>query len=116
MLRDLTYGIVKFWSSSDLCAHLHETSRAAGTAMELCRRLREHCVRLGAIFSQQWFLHNHKAFHHIIFVFVTVTRFATSKCGIHYVSLCIHIHTANLAADGSRAIVEEHLDTHIERT
>ena len=35
-------------------------------------------VRLGDVFSQQWFLDNHKVFRLFIFVFVTVTRFATS--------------------------------------
>jgi len=71
MLRDLTYRIVKFWSCWDLCADLRETSRAAETAAQ-------HCGRLGAVFSQQWFLHNHKAFRLIIFIFVTVRRFTTS--------------------------------------
>jgi len=102
MPRDLTYRIVKFWSSWDLCADLRESSRGAETAMQVCGRLWEHCGRLGAIFSQQWFLHNHEAFHPIIFVFVTVTRFATWKYGMHYLSLCTYIDTANLAADGSR--------------
>ena len=32
MRRDLTYTIVKFWSSSDLCAALRETLRGAETA------------------------------------------------------------------------------------
>ena len=33
--------------------------------MELLRPLHKLCGRLGAVFSQQWFLefHNHKAFH-----------------------------------------------------
>jgi len=69
--RDLTCTIGKFWSYWDLCGDLWETSREAETAAE-------HCGRLGAVFSQEWFLHNHKAFCLIIFVFVTVTRFATS--------------------------------------
>jgi len=34
---------------------------------------------LDAIFSQQWFLHILRAFRLIIFIFVTVTRFTTSK-------------------------------------
>ena len=41
MLRDLTCRIVNFWSSWDLCADLRETSRAAETAAQLCRSLRE---------------------------------------------------------------------------
>ena len=41
MLQDLTYSIVKFWSSWDLCADLRQTSRAAKTAMQLCERLRQ---------------------------------------------------------------------------
>ena len=70
-LRDLTYRIVKFQSSWDLCADLREASRAAQTTAQ-------HCGRHVAVFSQQWFLHNHKEFHITIFVFVTVTKFATS--------------------------------------
>ena len=41
MLQDLTYRIVKFWSSWDVCTDLWETSRAAGTAVQLCGRLWE---------------------------------------------------------------------------
>jgi len=41
MLRDLTYRIVKFWSFWDICTDLQETSRAAETAAQLCRRLHE---------------------------------------------------------------------------
>jgi hypothetical protein len=88
MLQDVTYRIVKFWSFWDLCADLRETSRAAGTTTPLRGRLQEHCKRLGARFSLQQFLHNLKACHLIIFLFVTVTRFATSKYGIQYLSLC----------------------------
>jgi len=71
MQQDLTYRIVKFQRYWDLCAGLRETSRAAETAAQLSERL-------GAIFSQEWFLDNHKAFCFIIFVFVTLTRFPTS--------------------------------------
>jgi len=83
ILRGLTYKLIIFWSSWNLCAHLGDTWRAAVTATQLCGRYREqlrplHCRRLDALFSQQMFLHNHKAFHLKIFVFVTVTRFATS--------------------------------------
>jgi len=55
MLWDLTERIVKFWSSWDLCPNLRETLRDAETATQ-------YCGRLGAVFSQQWFLHYHKAF------------------------------------------------------
>jgi len=57
-LRAWTIRIVKSWSSWDLRADLWETSRAAETTAQLCRRL-------GAVFSQQWFLgfYKHKAFH-----------------------------------------------------
>jgi len=40
---------------------LQDTLRAAETAVQLCRRI-------GAVFSQQWFIHKHKTFRHIIFV------------------------------------------------
>jgi len=58
MLRDLNIRIVIFWNNGDLCAGQRG---------------------LGSRFSHQWFLgfHNHKAFHRIILIFVTVTRFAT---------------------------------------
>jgi len=76
MLRDFPYGIVKIWNSWDLCADLWETSKEAETTGPFCGRF-------GAVFSWRWFLLNHKAFHHITFVFVPVTRFATSWYGIH---------------------------------
>jgi hypothetical protein len=41
MLRDLPYRIVKFWSSQNLCTDQLETSRAAETAVQLCRRFRK---------------------------------------------------------------------------
>ena len=79
MLRDLIYRTVKVWSFSDLCTDVREISGAA--LRELSRAAAstaQHCRRLGAIFSQPWFLYNHRAFHLIIFVFVPVARFATS--------------------------------------
>ena len=108
ILRDLTYRIVKFWSSGDLCADLQETSRAAKTAAL-------HCGRLRAVLSEQWFVHNHKAFYLIILVFVTVTRFAASTYGMHYWSVSKYVHLVDLATDGSRAYSEEHMSTPIEK-
>jgi len=57
MLQDLTFRIVKLWSSWDICTGLWETSSAAETAAQLCGRL-------GATLSQLWFLgfQKHKAF------------------------------------------------------
>jgi hypothetical protein len=64
------------------------------------------CVRLSAVFSQQWFLgfHNLKAFR------VSDSSFLESQDSLHhdmaciiYLSLPIYIHTANLAADGTGA-------------
>jgi hypothetical protein len=83
MLRGLTNRILKFWRAGDFCADLTETSRAADTVVQLHGRLREqlgplHCRRLGAIFSQQLFLHSHKSFCLIVGVFVIVTGFPTS--------------------------------------
>jgi len=43
MLRDLTYRIVTFWGSCDLCADLRETWTEAETTAQLCRILRELC-------------------------------------------------------------------------
>jgi len=78
MLQDLTERIVKFWNSSDLCPDLRETSREAETSAQLCwilqkqpKPLDSFCGILGALFSEQWLLHNHMAFSLIIFVFVT---------------------------------------------
>jgi len=85
-IQDAPSRIVKFWSSWDLCADLRETSREAETAAQLYGILRERPRplrssagdNLDAVFSQQWFLHNHNAFRLIKFIFVTFTRFATS--------------------------------------
>jgi len=67
MLQDMTYRIVKFWSTWKLCAGRWQISRRAKTAVQLriilwdqLRALRSFYGRLGATFSQQWFLHNHK--------------------------------------------------------
>ena len=57
-------------NSWDCCTALRNTSRAAGTAVL-------HCNRLGAVFSQQWVINNHKVFGLILFVFGILTRFAT---------------------------------------
>ena len=80
MLRDLTYRIVKFWSFWDLCADLWETSRAAETAAQLCGRLQERPRPLLSTAGDLVpFPHSSGSYitpRH--FVFVTVTRFATS--------------------------------------
>jgi len=57
MEQDLTYRIVKFWSSWNLYVGQRETSRAAETSVQLWRRL-------GAMFWKQWILgfHSYKAF------------------------------------------------------
>jgi len=106
-IQDGSSRIVKFWSSWDLCADLRETSR---DALDRCAALwdtssaaSQLCGRLDAVFSHQWFIHNHKAFRLIIFIFVTVTRFATLWYGRHYVSLSLYRHRVKLAADGTRA-------------
>jgi len=61
MLHDLTYRIVKFWSSCDLCADLRETSRAAETAAgdlesgrDCCAALREtwHRILTAVVLTQ----------------------------------------------------------------
>jgi len=79
MLRDLTYRIVNFWSSCDLCADLRETSREAGTVAQLCRRLREQlrpqCSTAGDLLP-----YSHSCGSYITqgISFLLVTRFATS--------------------------------------
>jgi len=66
----LTIRIVIFWSCWDPCAGVRKTSRAAKMSAQVYRRLQEHLRpphrlhgKLGARFSQQWFLgfHNNKA-------------------------------------------------------
>jgi len=85
MLHDMTDWIVKFCSSWDLCADLRESSREVESTAPICGILWEQpnlllhsCGTLGAVFSPQWVIHNHKSIHLIIFIFVTVTRIATS--------------------------------------
>jgi len=85
MLWNLSYRRVKLWSSWDFCRHLGETVTEAESAAQLCgilqpqlKPLHTFCGRLCAVFSQHWFLNNHKAFHLSIFLFFTVIRFATS--------------------------------------
>ena len=73
------------------------------------------CGGFGAVFPQQWFLHSHKAFCLIVSIFVTVTRFATSQYGMYYLTLSGYRHRFNLAADGTRALPEEHRDRQIRR-
>jgi hypothetical protein len=85
---------------------------APETSAHICRRLREKLIPLRSstgyfessrdcstaprgtwcVFSHQWLLHNHKAFRLIIFVFVTVTRFATSYYGMNYINLYIYTY------------------------
>jgi len=94
MLQNLTVRIVKFWSYWDLCPCLWETSREPETSAQGSRRLRVQlrplCKlsgRLGAIFSQQWFLgfHNHKAFCYIHKISNLIIW--------HVLSNSLHIHT-----------------------
>ena len=108
MLRDLTCRIVKFWSSRNLRAGLWEISRAAKTTAQLFGRL-------GAVFSQQWFrgFHKHKAFR------LSYLSLLQSQDSLPHNMACsnqvfLYIHTVNLATDGSRAQLEEHLQTPIE--
>ena len=85
------------WKSQilELQRPVQKTLREVETAAQLCGRL-------GVVFSQQSFTHNHKAFRLIIFIFVT-RRFATSLYGMHHLNLSIYIHTVNLTTDGNRA-------------
>jgi len=57
MLRDLTYMIVKFWSSWDLCAALQETSRAAETAAQ-------HTTTRYFVLSYSSLLQSQDSLHH----------------------------------------------------
>ena len=99
MLWDLTYRIVRFWSSWDLCTRLRRRREQRTTSVQLCGRL-------NAVFWQQWFMtfHNHKAFC------VSDSSLLQSQDSLHhnmacilYLSHSIYIHTANLTADGTGA-------------
>jgi len=72
MLRDLTIRIVKFRSCRDVCAGLRETSRAAETSAQARRETWYHIRKVVLRVPQP------QGISFIIFVFVTVTRFATS--------------------------------------
>jgi len=73
MLRDLTIRIVKFWSYCDLCAGLRETSRAAETSAQALRET--WCNILTAVVLR---IPQPQGKVFMIFVFVTLTRFATA--------------------------------------
>jgi hypothetical protein len=77
------------------------------------------CGRLGAVFPQQWFLgfHNDNAFHQ------SYSSFLQSQAWLHhnmactmYLSLAMHIHMVNLAANSTRVEPEEHLEMPDEKT
>ena len=73
--------------------------------------------KLGAVFSQQWFLgsHNHKPIRvsYLSLLQSQEDSLHHNMACIIYLSLSIYIHTVNLAADGTRA-QSEHLETPIE--
>jgi len=77
-LRDLTIKIVKFSCSWDRGAALRET---------WCHIFKAVVLRVP----------KSQGISYIIFIFVTVTRFATLYYGMHYLSISIYIHTVNLA-------------------
>ena len=68
--------IGKFWSFCDLSAHLRETSTEAETAAQLSGKL-------DVIFTQQWCLHNRKAFSLIIII-----SLLQSQDWLHYNMAC----------------------------
>jgi len=96
-IQDAPFMIVKFWRYWDVCAGLRDTSRVAETSVQLCRRL-------GAVHSQQWFIafHNHTAFPlwYSSLLQLQDSQHHNMAC-IIYLSDSIHIHTVNLAADGT---------------
>jgi len=98
---NLTATMVAFTSASKYFQMLPSPPEALQSALRLCKSI----LRMLRDLSLS-----------IIFVFDTVTGFATLYCGMNYLSISIYIHTVNLAIDGSRASSEEHLQTPIKCT
>jgi len=86
MLRDSTFMIVNFWSCGDLCTSLQEIPRAGETSAQALRGTWYNILTAVDLRVPQL-----QGISFIIFVFVTVTKFATSYHGMYYLSL--HIYT-----------------------
>jgi len=88
MLQNLTYRMVKFWSSWGICAALWETSREAENHVQLCG------IR-GAIFTRQWLFvfHNHQAFRlsYLSLLALQICHIIIWHILCIKISLCIHI-------------------------
>ena len=99
------YRIVQYWRSWELSTDLRETSIAAETTVQVCRRL-------GAVNWQQWFVrfHNHKAFC------LSYSSLLPLQDVLHHNMTCIiyrsdfkYIHTVNLPAEDAQAWSEKPL-------
>jgi len=107
LLRPLHRSAGDFESSGDLCAGLQETSRAAETSAQALRETWCHILTAVDLRVPQ-----PQGISFIIFVFVTVTRFATSYYGMYYLSLSIYIHTEMDPATGSIYLADPGVDRH----
>jgi len=120
-LEPLRRSVGDFEKSWDYCSVLRETSRIAETTAQLCGIHRQQ-LRLLHGSASDLVPYSHSIGSYITtrhcsisYLSVTVTRVATSHYGMHYLHLSIYIHMDSLGADGTRAWLEKHLDTPIER-
>jgi len=109
MLGNLTYRIVKFWSSWDLGAHLQETLREAETTAQLCgilqEQLRPRHSSAGDLVRYHHSSGSYITTWHFLLSYSsgTVTRFATSaKCKMVSKSQLNNSATLNSHTDPSR--------------
>jgi len=83
----LTITMVKHWSRCEQCAGLWQCSRAAETSAQALQETWCHTLTpLVLSISQP------PGISFFIFVFVSVTRFATTQYGMYYISLAIYTH------------------------
>jgi hypothetical protein len=97
MLQDLTYRIVKCWSSWDLCTDFRETSRAADPAAQLCGGL-------GAVDGNE-----------IMSIYCRLSQRYTPRHTVHLCYPCISIHPPSLLKDilggGDQVSLKRHLQS-----
>jgi hypothetical protein len=88
-LQDLTIGIVKFGSHCELCAGLTEILRSAEISAEALQETWCHILTAVVLRVPQ-----PQGISFIIFVFVTVTIFASALYGMMYYlgSLCVYTY------------------------
>jgi len=90
MLRDLTYRIVKCWSSWDVCAHLREALQASETAAQLSSRCREQprplCSWAGDLVPYSHTSGSYITTRHLVLSYLSLLQ---SQDSLHYNMACI---------------------------